>query len=224
VPFPQEGSYRASGGEAGVRWVAPSANWLAFNLRALEGRYVDRVLDPVAKIDDGFRRNEAEALVNWRPSGKSSFEGRAAWIDYRSDHFPERDFSGLAGRLLYVWSATGKLALQALLAQEVEPWSDPAASYRVEQRVSAGLLWQPLARTTLRFNATDAENDFRGALPGFTGPQRHDRAHGLTFEAEWRALRNLSLKAVAERYRQSSNDPAANFRGDRLTAAVSFLF
>jgi hypothetical protein len=151
-------------------------------------------------------------------------EGRAAWIDYRSDHFAERDFSGLAGRLRYVWSATGKLSLQALLAQEVEPWSDPTASYRVEQRVSAGLLWQPLARTTLRFDVTSAENDFRGALPGFTGAPRHDRVDGLAFEAEWRALRNLSLKASAQHYRQSSNDPAANFRGDRLTAAAAFLF
>jgi len=96
VPFPQEGSYRASGGEAGVKWVAPSANWLAFNLRSLEGRYLDRPLDPVALLDDGFRRREAEGLVSWRMTGKSSLEGRLAHVDYRSDHFSERDFSGIA--------------------------------------------------------------------------------------------------------------------------------
>ena len=223
VPFPQEGSYRANGGEAGVRWVASSRNWLAFNLRSLDGRYVDRALDPVAKIDDGFRRNETEALLTWRPTAKSSFEGRAAWIDYRSDHFPERDFSGLAARLRYVWSATGKLSLQALLAQELEAWSDPAASYRVEQRVTAGLLWQPLARTTLRLDASYAENDFRGALPGFTGTPRHDRQNTLNFELEWRVLRNLSLKAGAQAYRQTSTDPAANIAGEVFTAGVSLL-
>src|SRR5262245_30499560 len=50
VPFPQEGSYRASGGEAGVKWVAPAENWVAFKLRSLDGSYVDRVLDPVARL------------------------------------------------------------------------------------------------------------------------------------------------------------------------------
>jgi exopolysaccharide biosynthesis operon protein EpsL len=224
VPFAQEGSYRANGVEGGVRWVARANNSVAFNLRSLDGHYVDRVLDPVARIDDGFRRNETEAVVVWRPTGKSSFEGRAAWIDYRSDHFVERDFSGLAARLRYLWQPTAKLALNASLSRDVQPWSDPAASYRIEQRLALAPAWQPLARTTLRLEASWAESDFRGALPGFAGAPRHDRQNMLNFELEWRMLRNLSLKAGAQTYRQSSTDPAARIAGEVFTAGVSFLF
>src|SRR5712691_3752284 len=129
--------------EAGVKWVAPSANWLAFNLRSLEGRYLDRPLDPVALLDDGFRRREAEGLVSWRMTGKSSLEGRLAHVDYRSDHFSERDFSGIAARLRYLWTATPKVSLNVQFGRELEPWAEASASYRVEDRLTLGPAWQP---------------------------------------------------------------------------------
>jgi exopolysaccharide biosynthesis operon protein EpsL len=223
VAFPQQGSYRANGVEGGVRWVARSTNSVAFNLRSLDGRYVDRVLDPAGRIDDGFRRNETEALVLWRATEKSSFEGRAAWLDYRSDHFAERDFSGLAGRLRYLWQPTAKLWINAAVAQEIEPWSDAAASYRIDRRVAAGPAWQSFARTTLRLEASHVDSDFRGALPGFAGTPRHDRLNMVNFEVEWRALRNLSLKAGAQSYRQSSTDPAARISGEVFSAGLSLL-
>lgn len=224
VPFPQEGSYRASGGEVGVKWLAPSTNWLAFNLRTLDGRYVDRPLDPVALLDDGFQRREAEGLVSWRMTPKSSLEGRLAHIDYRSNHFAERDFSGIAGRLKYLWQASAKLALNASWAREIEPYADVSASYRLEHRVTLGPIWQAAARLTLRLDASRGESDFRDPLPAFAGTPRHDVERSLRVHAEWRALRNLSLNAAAQRYRQSSSDPAANFRGSLLTAGGSFLF
>jgi exopolysaccharide biosynthesis operon protein EpsL len=224
VPFPQEGSYRAAGAEAGVRWVAPSENWLTLNYRSLDGHYVDRPLDPVAFLDDGFRRREIEALASWRLTAKSTVDGRAAWIDYRSDNFAERDFSGLAARLRYLWNMTVKLSLGLLYGREVEPWSANYASYRVDNRVTFAPVWQPTARTTLRLNATRAEVDFRGPLPTYPGPLRHDVQTSLQLEAEWRALRNLTLKAGGQRYRQSSNDPAGTFRGSQFTLDLSFLF
>jgi exopolysaccharide biosynthesis operon protein EpsL len=224
VPFPQEGSYEADGREAGVRWVAPSANWLALNQRVLDGRYVDRPLDPAAQLDDGFRRSETEALAAWRVTGKSSFEGRVAWIDYVSDNFSARDFSGIAAGLRFLWQASVKLGINAALAREVEPWADTSASYRVDQRVSLGASWQPAARATLRLEARRGESDFREPLPAFAGRARRDKEASVQLSVEWRARRNLTLSAGVQRYRQSSSDPAANFHGTQLTAGASFLF
>jgi exopolysaccharide biosynthesis operon protein EpsL len=224
VPFPEEGSYRASGGEAGVKWVARSTNWLAFNLRSLDGRYVDRPLDPALLLDDGFRRREAEGLASWRMTGKSSLEGRVAHIDYRSNHFSERDFSGIAARLRYVWEALAKLSFSLRFGRELEPFTDAAASYRVEHRLTLGATWQPAQRASLRIEASQGESDFRNPLPGFTGTPRSDTERSVQLQAEWRALRNLSLSAGAQRSRQTSNDPAANFSGSRLSAGASFLF
>ena len=224
VPTPHQGSYRADGVEAGARWVAPSENWLAFKLRSLEGRYTDRALDPVALIDDGFQRRETEALAAWRFTGKSSLDARAAWIDYRSNHFAERDFSGIAARLRYLWAATARISLSVQFNREMEPWQDDAASHRVENRLTLGAAWQPAARTTLSVDASRAASDFRDPVPGFTGTPRNDLEHRLQVQAEWRALRKLSLNAAAQRYRRSSSDPAANYRGSQFTAGASLLF
>jgi exopolysaccharide biosynthesis operon protein EpsL len=223
VPFPQEGSYEADGREGGVKWESARANWLAFNLRVLDGRY-DRPLVPLLQVDDGFRRSETEALASWRLMGKSSFDGRVAWIDYVSEHFAARDFSGLAARLRFAWQATAKLGIDAGFTRDIEPWTDISASYRVDQRVTLGASWQAAARTTLRLEARQGESDFRQPLPGFAGTLRHDDEGSVRLNAEWRALRNLTLSAGAQRYRQSSNDPAANFHGSQVTAGASLLF
>lgn len=224
VPMPHQGSYRADGAEAGARWVAPTENWLAFNLRSLDGRYIDRELDPIALIDDGFQRRETEALAAWRFTGKSSLEARVAWIDYRSNHFSERDFSGIAARLRYVWLATANTSLNMQFSREIDPWQDDAASLRVENRLTLGAAWQPAARTTLSADASRAASDFRDPIPGFTGTPRSDIEHRLQVQAGWRALRQLSLNVAAQRYHRSSSDPAANYRGSQFTAGASVLF
>jgi hypothetical protein len=55
VPFPQEGSYKGSGGEAGVRYLTSPERWGAFKLRALEARFIDRALNTVALLDEPLR-------------------------------------------------------------------------------------------------------------------------------------------------------------------------
>jgi hypothetical protein len=216
VPFPQVGSYRASGGEAGVKYLFPSANWAAFNLRALDGAYFDRI--------EEFRRSEAELVTAWRISAKSALDGRLAWIDYRSERFAERDFASAAARLRYLWQATAKLGLHAAFNREVEPWFELIASHRVEERLSFGPTWQVGPRTTLSFTVLRSQSDFRDPLPGFAGAARRDVLRGTQLEADWRALRNLTLKAAAQHYRQSSTDPAANYSGRLISLGGSLLF
>ena len=80
------------------------------------------------------------------------------------------------------------------------------------------------AGTTLRLDLSRAQTEFRDPVPGFTGTPRRDTHRSAQLEAEWRALRNLSLKASLQSYRQSSSDPAGNFHGSQLTAGASLLF
>jgi len=42
----QLGSYRATGGDAGVRYEAGSGSSLAFTLRSLDAKYIDRPARP----------------------------------------------------------------------------------------------------------------------------------------------------------------------------------
>jgi exopolysaccharide biosynthesis operon protein EpsL len=216
VPFLQVGSYRASGGEAGVRYLFPSANWAAFNLRALDGAYLDRI--------EEFRRTEAELVTAWRISAQSALDGRLAWIDYRSERFAERDFASAAAGLRYRWQPTAKVGLHAAFNREVEPRFELIASHRVEERLSFGPTWQVGPRTALSFTVLRSQSDFRDPLPGFAGAARRDVLRSAQLEADWRALRNLTLKATAQHYRQSSTDPAANYSGRLFSLGAALAF
>lgn len=223
VPFPEEGSYRAGGAEGGMKYVSPAANWVSLTLRVLDGQY-ERALDSQNRLDDGFRRAEAETAATWQASGKSTFAGRLTLVDYRSSNFAERDFSGAGAALRYLWLAAAKLSLTVDYGRSMDPWSEAAASHRVVERLALGTAWQLAARGALRLTVLRAQSDYRDPLPGFAGTQRRDLLRSAQLEAEWRLVRNGSLKASVQRYRQRSTDPAAAFSGSLFTVGASLLF
>ena len=224
VPFLQLGSYRATGGDAGVRYEAGSGSSLAFTLRSLDAKYIDRPLDPVNLLDDGFRRTDSELSAKWIVTAKSTLDARLARVDYRSNHFAERSFSGTAAALGHRWAATGKLSLNLAFSRELQPWSDSSASYRVDQRLSIGPLWQMTDRTALRLSLGHEARDYRNPIAGFTGTPRRDTLRSAQIALDWRLLRNVSVNASLQRYRQTSTDPTVAFEGNTATLAASLTF
>ena len=178
-----------------------SGNWLAFNLRELDGRIrrpparpggAPRRRLPAAR-DRGARRVALHRQVEPR--------GRAAWIDYRSDHFSERDFSGLAAQAEVFLAGRREARPDAGLAREVEPWTEARRATVWTQRVTLGADWQAAARTTLRLEARRGESDFRRPLPGFAGTLRHDR------EGERAARRGVARAAQPDAERRGAALP-----------------
>ena len=136
--FLQQPGYRARGGEAGLKYLTRLDRYVSFKIAGLDADYTDRALDPVALLDDGFRRREVQLAANWRLTGKSALEARLSRLAYRYPHFAQRDFSGSTGMLAFRWGVTAKLTLDAALVRDMAPWVDNFTSYRVEQRASLG--------------------------------------------------------------------------------------
>jgi len=224
VPFPQVGSFRETAGEAGLKYLAGTAASLTVNFRSTSGHYTDRVLDPVALLDDGFTRSESELLATWIVTGKSTLDARLARVDYRSNHFAERSFSGTAATLGHRWAATGKLSVNLAFSRELQPWEDSSASYRVDQRLSLGPLWQMTDRTALRLSLGREARDYRNPVAGFTGTTRRDTLRSAQIALDWRLLRNLSVNASLQRQRQTSTDPAFEFEAGVATLGASLKF
>src|SRR6266480_2406423 len=193
--FVQLGSSRVTGGEGGVKYVAGSGSSVTFNLRSVAGHFTDRAADPVTLVDDGFRRSESELLVTWNVTGKSTLDGRLARIDYHSSHFAERDFTGSAARLGYRWMPTARLSLNLAMSQDLQPWQDSFASYRVDQRLSFGPRWELGAKTALAMTLEHAAFDFRNPVVPLAGEQRHDALRSAQLALDWQLLRNVSFKA-----------------------------
>lgn len=222
--FPQQPSYRARGGEAGLKYLTRVDRYASVKLIELDADYTDRALDPVALLDDGFRRREAQLAANWRLTGKTALDARLARVAYRYPHFSARDFSGNTGTLAMRWSATAKLTLDAALVREMAPWVDNFTSFRVEERVSLGASWDIAARTTLRASAGHFNADYRNPVVPLAGPARRDTGDVAELRAEWRVLRNVAFNAGWQHYRQDSNDPGSRFAGRIVTLGGSLLF
>jgi exopolysaccharide biosynthesis operon protein EpsL len=224
VPFPQEGSYQASGGEGGLLYLAPSGNSATYMLRSLDADVTDRALDPVALVDNGFKRSESELSALWAVTGKSTLEGRLARIDYRAKHFAQRGFSGNAARFEYRWAPSAKLTVNIGAARDLEPWTDSSASYRVGERLSLAPGWQLGPRTALRVTVERLTSDFRGPIASFAGAPRRDILRSAQLTLQWTVLRNFTVNATVMRYRQVSTDAAAAYEGGLATFGASIAF
>jgi len=224
VAFPQQPSYRARGGEAGLKYLPRVDRYVSIKVVELDADYTDRALDPVALVDDGFRRREAQLAASWRLTAKTALDARLAHVAYRYPHFSERDFSGNTGMLTLRWGATPKLILDLALVRDMAPWLDDFTSYRVEQRASLGATWDIAARTTLRASLGQFKADYRNPVVPLTGPARRDTGSVADLRAEWRALRNLVFNAAWQHYRQDSNDPFPHFAGRIVTFGGLLLF
>jgi exopolysaccharide biosynthesis operon protein EpsL len=223
VPFPQRGNYHAAGADAGVEYVARSSSTAALRLRLYEGQF-ERPLDPLARLDDGFRRSESELSVIWVASARSVIDVRAGWFEYRSKHFAERDFSGPVGALVYRWTPAARLNFSLHAGRVLEAWADQNASYRAVDRRAFDAQWQVAARTALRFGFERRDADYRSPPPGFTGATRFDALRSAQLALEWRVRRNVVLDASLQRQRQSSSDPTARFEARVASLGASVRF
>jgi exopolysaccharide biosynthesis operon protein EpsL len=224
VPSTLQSSFQATGGEGGVRYDFGSGSTLAFVLRSVDGEYTDQVVDPVNLIDDGYRRDEAEVQATWAASAKTAWRGRLARVDYRSDEFVQRDFSGTTGDLGLLWSPTATLKVGATATRLLEAWRDSTASYRAANRLLLAPVWQVGARTTLRMGFDYATYEYLNPVVATTAPLRQDKVQGLTLAADWAPTRNSLISASVLLEHRDSNDATYDYKATvgRLGASLAF--
>jgi exopolysaccharide biosynthesis operon protein EpsL len=211
VVFVQQASYRATGADAGLRYVAESGNSATVTTRSSRADYIDQPLDPANLLDDGYRRDESELRLEWMLSGKSRLNGRLTRIEYRSNHFTQRDFSGTGGSLAYQWAPTGKVSLNLSVGRDLEVYVDRFSSYAVSDTLALAPVWRISARTALRANISRVASDYRGAVVGLSGPARRDTLDSVQLAVDWFPARSVTLSASVQRDHRASNDAAFAF-------------
>jgi exopolysaccharide biosynthesis operon protein EpsL len=222
-PIADEGSFRSRGGEAGVKYVAGAGSSARFTLRAHEGRYTDRALDPVQLLGEGFERDEAELAATWLATARSTLDARLARIDYRENQFAQRDFTGTEARLGWRWAAAARLSLNLAASRNLSPWRDLSATYKIDEQVSLGASWQLAARTGLTASVTRGEAEYRNPIVA-PASERRDSYRAAQLALDWRVLRNLSASASLARQRRSSTDAAFQYSTTIATLGASLMF
>ena len=223
-PVPQTPNYRATGGEGGINYMARSGSSIGFNYRGRHGEYVDRLLDPVLQLDDGFESKEWEVLVNWLPGGASRLTARAAWYDYRAIHFSGRDFSGPTGSLTYNWAPTGKLRFVFSGARTLEAYWLNVSSYRATNTYSFAPTWDVTAKITVRMELAYLTDDYRGPIIPYSGPLRSDSTRRGMLGLDWTPWHNVTLGASVRLEQRKSNFDINDYEDTltSLTAALRF--
>lgn len=211
LPFLTEGDYRATTGEAGLKYVAASGSSISFVQRLRQGDYLNRAIIPATFIDNAFRDDESELRATWTLSGHAAFNGRLTRRERRHENFAQRDFSGTMGELVYAWTPTGKLRLDFSAKRDISSWWEPFASYRVNDTLSFAPTWQVSAKAAVRVRLDRIHSDFRGPVVVPAGPLRSDTVNSAQLAADWSPTRTVTLTASLQRLRRSSNTPGLDF-------------
>jgi exopolysaccharide biosynthesis operon protein EpsL len=222
IPVLAEADFRFTRGEAGVRYAARSGSSIAALARVGDGRYLNRPVDFVARIDNEFRQEEAELQMTWVASGRSQLSSRLTWTERKHEVFAFRDSSGYSGQVAHAWSITDKLRLDTSVTRSLVPYFDGLVSHRVDDILSLAASWQATARTAVRLRLEGGDSEFRAASEG-VGP-RHDSAARAELALDWLPHRSVTVNAALRREARSSTDPTLEYETKVARLGVTLRF
>jgi exopolysaccharide biosynthesis operon protein EpsL len=221
--FTAVGSSRQDNTEYGLRYVSAADNSIALVRRDGRGEYTGRILDPTTQLDTGYDKSETELRAIWQASGKSNFDARLGHLERKHDHFPARDFSGNAGRVIYTWLPTGKLRVRLEALRDLVSFQESAHSYYISRYASLQPSWQVTAKTGLRLRLDMNKRDYRGPIIPVT-ELREDTIRTAQLGIDWRPWRALLLDAYVTREKRTSNLAGLDYRANIAGLTVEFRF
>lgn len=220
--FTAVGDYTQQGVEIGGKYVSRAENWISLIRRESNGEYRGRVINPVTQLDSGFKQSDIEAKMYWKLTGKSKLDSMLGYVDRRHDHFSQRDYSGMVGKVEYTWEPTGKLDLKAALSRNIFSFQQDANSYYVSDTLSIGPVWEITAKTRVWARYDLSRRDYRGAIIQTT--ERNDIVHGFLFGGEWKPLRTVTMGATVQRDTRASNFGGLDYEANAASLYAQLLF
>jgi len=167
--------------------------------------------------------------VTWRPTGKSNFDAGVTYKTRDNLHFSQRNFSGTAGRLNYIWTPTGKLSININATRTILPYAAfgntlENSTYVVNQTLTLGAGWSISGKTSASLSFSRTHSDYRGPVFAVTSPARVDDLNVAQVGISWAADRWISLSASVVHTDRSSNIGTFQFNGNvaQIGAALRF--
>ncbi len=221
-PFVFQGDSKLTGSEVGFRYQFPYATSLAYRFKNSSGEYSNNFFPGIAGSD--FKDREHELRGEWRPGGRTTLNGRVAYLDRKHDTLPVRDFSGVIGQVDWNYEFTGKTSAAAGVVRELGSYQTNTASYYEGTRIFVAPRWNATEKISLLARYDYGVRDFKGPLPGFASTDRRDRLQLASFAAEYQAFRELKLRAWVQQDRRKSNEVGADYKSNAIGIAAEASF
>ena len=212
-------------GELGVRYLATDGNYVRGFGAVSGGDYPDRTAS--ALFDDSYSQTDFGVDVLYRVSDISSLRGRLGYTSRESPNVSERDFSGVTGRLDFVWGISPKTSIDFNVRRELGVFETADSSYFVTTAVGIAPQWEVLPKLRLEAAYEHWWREYLGEPATLAGllPQREDQLNFVRAGAIWTPTRNWLVRLGVQWSNRDSNRSTFDFSGDTVVfGTIQFGF
>jgi exopolysaccharide biosynthesis operon protein EpsL len=181
-------SVRSARVGGGYEWASGSSLFARF--RRGDGEY-RALVSPGSPAD--FRENEAEAVLKWILTGKTSLDAALGQLRRTHPGAPERDFSGPVGSATVNWAATGKTSLQAGLVRYLSSSGLDIGGHVQSTRAIIGPVWKATAHTAFNARYERTSRNWRDIPAGAAESGRKDVIEAASIGVDWEPRRIVTV-------------------------------
>lgn len=172
-------------------------------------------------IETTFDETSTLVKLNYVASGFSEFVLEFGYTERDTTGETPGSFSGYTGLLSYQRQISGKTRIDGSIYRRVDSY-EASAEYVIDSGARIAAAWQATGKVGLTGYADYSNRNYQesGAIVDPTGADRKDDEIQLGVEANWQALRWLTISPRVEYNTRSSNEANADF--DAFLYAVQF--
>lgn len=204
----------------GVGYEFASGTAMFLRFRRGDGKYNDPT--PGASAGD-FRDNETEFHLVWPVTGKTSFEGRLAYLDRTHDAGPARDFDGLVGSAAVSWAVTGKTRIVGGYNRDMSATGQATGGHIQSDRFYIGPVWRATSQIAVNARYDRVSRDWQDVPLGSVEVGRNETVQLLSVGVDWEPRRWLAVSGYVRGERTKSS-LYSGYRNTTIGAAVKAYF
>jgi exopolysaccharide biosynthesis operon protein EpsL len=221
VPLSWDASPTVRSARVGGGYEFASGSSIFARVRRGDGEY-KQPSTPGAPAD--FRENEADVLLKWILTGKTSLDARLGHLKRTHDGAPQRDFSGPVGSATVTWAATGKTSVVAGAQHYLSTSGLDIGGHVESDRFFIGPVWRATAHTSVNARYDRIAREWRDITPGATQFGRRDVIQILSVGADWEPRRVVTVSGSVRGERVRSNLTGGSYRNTAVAVGVKLNF
>jgi hypothetical protein len=173
-------------------------------------------------VDNSYKQDEIGLRATWALDGNLQLSSQIGQTKRTHKEIPQRDFSGLTGKLDSNWQATGKLQALGSIYRDIGAVDDIYASYSVNDGIRFTPNWQLTSKLRLGAETYYENRNFKGD-PFSKGVFRKDKAASVKLSLNYQPDYWATLSLAYQAQNRKSN-LASDFSDQSLSLSVQLQF
>jgi exopolysaccharide biosynthesis operon protein EpsL len=226
-PISYDGSPTVRSTYVGAGYELASGSSITGRFRHGNGEYTSLTTGGAGTGGVGFHENEADVLVKWPVTAKTTFEGRVGRLERTHPGAPLRDFSGFVGDATVNWEITGKTRLLAQLAHDLSASGFDligSGGHVESNRFFVQPTWNATAQTAVNLRYQYVRRSWEDVPAGSPDVGRHENVQSVGVGVDWAPRPKITVSASIRNERQKSNLDFGNYRATIYGVAGKFYF